>query len=315
LVLLVSVLAGGGQERANTSGPLVAPPETPSERATVEPRTPQLPLSATSKPAGLDPELPKACNVGDDLCACCPSGRTCGPGGCGAVLQPGEQFDLRLWTVHRKPGVATAAADRVCVARATDPVTSVCSKVGETYGGALPAALLVSTRDLTETGLVIQITAGGRMVERGNAKHGLIFRAAICDGLTFGGFGDADEPNRRVTFYLDERGKPARRSCVLDRRGGVLSRKDRDVTLTPREWSSKCFEHVNSGYFAWAKTACVKARAESDPSLPESSLYYNLGLVERGFGNRAAAREYFSKSLELKPHAEVQAALNALDAR
>ena len=83
---------------------------------------------------------------------------------------------------------------------------------------------------------------------------------------------------------------------------------------SPREWAEKCFTYANAGNFAWAKAACDRAMAEPDATLPQSSLLYNAGLVERGFGNKAAAREHFSKSLELREHPEVREALRALDA-
>lgn len=308
LVALV-VWSQGGEATPTVKAGTTAP-----ERAAAPPPLPGTAVptsgSASAEPTPSGPSRPKQCTTEDETCACCPSGRDCGPAGCGANLQPDEEFALRLWSVRGVPGVATAAADRVCVSKAADAAHRVCTTVGATYGGAVPTPLRVSTRDLTQTGLFIEATVNGQAREKRDARFPAVTRMAVCDGLEFGGFGDQ---HTRVKFYLDKPGEAAQRDCVSSPPKALLSRHDRGAVRSPREWAEKCFTYVNGGNFAWAKAACDRAVAEPDPTLPQSSLLYNAGLVERGFGNKAAAREHFTNSLRLKEHPEVREALRALD--
>lgn len=309
LVALVVWFQGGAATPTVNAG-------TATPKRTASP--PPLPVTAVPAPGSASAELtpsgpsrPKQCTTEDETCACCPSGRDCGPTGCGANLRPDEEFALRLWSVRGVPGVATAAADRVCVSRTADTAHRVCTTVGATYGGATPTPLRVNTRDLTQTGLFIEATVNGQVREKRDASFPAITRMAVCDGLEFGGFGDQ---HTRVKFYLDRPGEAARRECVSSPPKAVLSRHDRGAVRSPREWAEKCFTYANAGNFAWAKAACDRAMAEPDATLPQSSLLYNAGLVERGFGNKAAAREHFTGSLRLREHPEVREALRALDA-
>ena len=47
-------------------------------------------------------------------------------------------------------------------------------------------------------------------------------------------------------------------------------------------------------------------------SRPKCEIVYHLGLVEQGRRKKQAARGYYKQSLALRPHADVQAALDAL---
>lgn len=55
---------------------------------------------------------------------------------------------------------------------------------------------------------------------------------------------------------------------------------------------------------------------EMNPSSPQprASLLYNEGLIEKKLGHKDEARTYFEQSLALRPHPDVQAALDSLDA-
>lgn len=79
-------------------------------------------------------------------------------------------------------------------------------------------------------------------------------------------------------------------------------------------WGERCYKHLLAGRLGWARAACDKAM-EMNPAEPQpkASLLYNLGMIEQRKGRNDAAREFFKKSLALRPNKEVQGALDKLD--
>lgn len=108
--------------------------------------------------------------------------------------------------------------------------------------------------------------------------------------------------------------------------GIPISALDQASTLPPGDegfvdtrggagWGDRCWTHLQAGQLAWAKAECDRAM-EMNPSSPQprASLLYNEGLIEKKLGHKDEARTYFEQSLALRPHPDVQAALDSLDA-
>ncbi|MFI5299098.1 MAG: NADase-type glycan-binding domain-containing protein [Polyangiales bacterium] len=79
-------------------------------------------------------------------------------------------------------------------------------------------------------------------------------------------------------------------------------------------WGDRCWLNIKAKKPGWAKAECQRGLAIASPTAPQprASLMYNAGLIEKEAGNFAGARDYFSKSLALREHAEVRAALDSL---
>ncbi|MEB2314271.1 MAG: serine/threonine-protein kinase [Sorangiineae bacterium] len=194
------------------------------------PEAPRGDLGSASPPSVVSPTLPdparpKSCAADAGICSagCCPSGRDCGEYGCGALLQPDESWDLRLWQIKLNDASTSSSNDpsvRVCVTRVRDGASECFSNHG--YQRAVsPAALRITLNDLTKSGLAITVTrfeGGFRPVllgSRGSARYASIKRAALCQGLRFGSFSGSVAS---VLFYLDDPSSPpAFRECSLAR--------------------------------------------------------------------------------------------------
>jgi len=103
---------------------------------------------------------------------------------------------------------------------------------------------------------------------------------------------DGTDPHRPVL--------PADEEGFVDSRGGW-------------NWSNKCYIHIQSGKWGWAKAECDKgiAMAPADHET-HAMLLYNEGLVAQAAGDVAEARRDFLQSLTLRENATVRAALNGL---
>lgn len=79
-------------------------------------------------------------------------------------------------------------------------------------------------------------------------------------------------------------------------------------------WGDRCWRHIKSGQLGWAKAECDKGM-EMNPASPQplASLLYNEGVIEQKLGSKESARNYYQRSLALRPNPEVQTALDSLD--
>lgn len=78
-------------------------------------------------------------------------------------------------------------------------------------------------------------------------------------------------------------------------------------------WGDRCWIHIKSGKWGWAKWECDRAMAVNPASpQPRASLLYNEGLLSKRAGKLSEARQQFLESLSLREHPEVRAALNSL---
>ncbi|MEZ4294214.1 MAG: tetratricopeptide repeat protein [Polyangiaceae bacterium] len=113
-------------------------------------------------------------------------------------------------------------------------------------------------------------------------------------GWLFLGRPDADGGDaRRPALAPDDQG-------FIDKHGGW-------------DWGNRCWKHINSQKWGWAKAACDRAMAMNPASpAPRTQVLYNLGLIEQSMGNVSAARQYFAQSLELREHPDVRRALDSL---
>ncbi len=79
-------------------------------------------------------------------------------------------------------------------------------------------------------------------------------------------------------------------------------------------WSDRCWASLHKNQLGFAKAQCAEglalARTDGSPTSARPSLFYNLGLIEERSGNQAGARQLFEQSLDLRPNAEVAAALS-----
>lgn len=257
--------------------------------------------------------LPTGCAPGSELCACCPAGHDCGPGTCKSTLGTRERFELRLWTVIApswKPPMFTDPAVRVCVTRTADPARKVCTRLRETLGGALTKPLLITTRDLTKDGLYLDLEGNGwRSHKVGRHAEG-VYRSALCYGLDFGGF---DQPRvEYVRFRVTPVGGPEAQACQSV--ANVNAGAEKHAKCGDVSPSGRCYCHLKNGYYGWAKLLCDQAREITPPFAPErASVEYNAAMAEQALGNLATARMFYRQSLALRPHREVQAALDNLD--
>lgn len=280
--------------------------------------------SQPSEPASSpDPSLPSKCQSSDELCTCCPSGRSCGPGSCRDALQPAEEFSLRLWSVKAagmRPPLLTEPSIRVCVGRMRDPSTPVCTRLRETLGGRMTAPLRVTTEDLTRHGLSIAVEGPTWRRAKVAVHERGILRSARCMGLSFGDFGSSDFDS--VLFYLDDPADPAASVHACQARLGAseLAPNDREHvgTRSAWDWGGECYRYAKSGYYAWATAACEQGLKMESSSSTRASLLYNMAMAEQGRGNVEAARRHYGQSLSLRTpsspgYAEVKKALDRLD--
>jgi hypothetical protein len=80
-------------------------------------------------------------------------------------------------------------------------------------------------------------------------------------------------------------------------------------------WADKCWVNIKAKQWGWAKAECDKAM-EMNPSSPQplASLLYNEGLIAKAAGDIETARADFTRSLAMREHPQVRAALQSLPA-
>jgi hypothetical protein len=76
-------------------------------------------------------------------------------------------------------------------------------------------------------------------------------------------------------------------------------------------WSDRCWKNLGANQLANAKAECMEGLklAPEGASGARPSLLYNLGLIAERSGDVVGARALFVQSVELRPNAEVAAAL------
>lgn len=137
-------------------------------------------------------------------CTRCNSGRQYVPESCAKPIDPNRSFLLRLASVN-----ANSLDAKVCFRRATDSSRSAkCLLKRESSditaprrGAAYDERLPITTRDLLEGNLYVQVEEGGLVSAKGktNTSKSLLV-STLCVGLSrkFG------ENNNEIKFYLDD---------------------------------------------------------------------------------------------------------------
>jgi eukaryotic-like serine/threonine-protein kinase len=230
--VLVAALGGGfaywSASRANgTPAPLVPPSASSSlgtgalataPGASVVAEVPDAAEAAVTPPPAT---WPSDCSAIDGLCACCPSGRDCSPGRCDELLNPDEDFHLRLGQVIAKGRdlVETSPDFSLCTKPADQPPEkAVCTRIGDTAGGRIPdQKLYVNGRDL-RTGIEIELRAAGDagdVIARATLS-GKLKREVLCKGAVLAELVEAGDVER-IVLFLDSANSVATLRCPSDR--------------------------------------------------------------------------------------------------
>ena len=142
-------LAGGALYYADVT--FTGTPPAPAIRSVSVPKTlptPEIsaaPIASVAEPDAGGMTLPQGCNR---VCACCPSGRDCGPQGCAGLLLEDARVVLRLASVQDTAGKPLTAA-RVCLSLGEDATAPTCFPAQRDPGEAEAGGLDVSVADLT----------------------------------------------------------------------------------------------------------------------------------------------------------------------
>jgi len=190
-------------------------------------------LDAASSPAGealdaaeaavapLPASWPSDCSAIAGLCACCPSARDCSPGSCDELLEPDEDFHLRLGQVIVKGrDLAETSPNLSLCVKVSDQAAeqAVCTRIGDTSGGRVPdQKLYVNGRDL-RTGVEVELRAAGDAggILARTKFSAKLKRSVLCKGVVLADLADAGEIERIVLFLDEPRSAPTLR-CPGDR--------------------------------------------------------------------------------------------------
>ncbi|WP_156339231.1 SH3 domain-containing protein [Chondromyces crocatus] len=117
-----------------------------------------------------------------------------------------------------------------------------------------------------------------------------------------------------LQFQQEPANKPASVAAPQGRAAETTDLPPEDVGLVDTrrgwEWSDRCWRNLQAGNLRWARNECMMGmNLPADSPAPMSSLLYNLGLIEEREGAKARSAEYFKRSLALREHPEVRAAL------
>lgn len=209
--------AGGmwwaGRSQAPAAPPLPAPPlaSSPSEAMPLAlAPVPARDAGDASTDAALEAgALPSDCAPDASLCACCPSGRSCGSGSCTDDLDPVAGFRLRVGRVlsDGRPLQQTRPDAELCVRIVGESHDWSCTPLAEEQDAAPRQRLYVETDDLTVRGLSFMIRDASapnvplatRSVVRWN--NGLE-RRELCSGLSVSGLSGPLEIDS-IRLFLD----------------------------------------------------------------------------------------------------------------
>ena len=204
--LLVGALVGVGLR-------WYRPPPTPPKPGPVEPTTSASASALLSPDAGgaaLDASsdaeaagstLPPACAADAGLCACCPSGRDCAPGGCDLPLDLGATFSARVAHVESSGGyrMDESSGTQVCVRALTRDSGWSCARLGDPTG-----RLTITGSELGRTGLDVKVEQIARPDVTARARYREApTRLALCKGLSIAHFA-GDLQIESVQLYVDE---------------------------------------------------------------------------------------------------------------
>ena len=142
--------------------------------------------------------LPDNCNHDAGICACCPSGRDCGPGVCGDSLEVDQSWLLRVGPVRSNSGTLPGA--QVCL-RIEGLGTAKC--IGAVTDSGQPARIHVDTPDLVDRGVVVEVRAAGRSAHTSALRYSDgLKREVLCTGLYVTGF-EGDLQVDSLKLFLD----------------------------------------------------------------------------------------------------------------
>ncbi len=195
--------------------PTVVAPRTPTPSAPTPSATQPVPEAATAT-------LPQGC---ESVCACCPSGRDCGPGGCSGELADSSRVVVRVASVADAQGNSLAEREhdtQLCLSLDQDAAPPTCfpikRKPGEAEGGGLEASIsdLVAGRVRVEVKQRLVYDAAADVwsdMASGSLKlTGPLQGAALCRGVELKSL-PGHVPVGRIHFYLDDVDAPAPERC------------------------------------------------------------------------------------------------------
>ena len=216
-------LAGGALYYANVT--FNGTPPAPAIRSASVPKslpTPEIsaaPVASVAEPDAEKMTLPQGCN---SVCACCPSGRDCGPQGCAGLLLEDARVVLRLASAQDTAGKSLTAEARVCLSLGEDATARTCFPAQRDPGEVEAGGLDVSVADLTSGRVELNVEqrmdidaamevwspmASGKLELAAPLQGSLFCRGIEVPPLT------GHVPVGRVRLFLDPADAPAPERC------------------------------------------------------------------------------------------------------